>query len=319
MEHDIVGDIHGHADALEALLETLGYEERGGAWRHPYRTMVFLGDFVDRGPDQLRLIDTVRRMLDAGSALAVMGNHEFNAIGYATRSNSPPHLPLRANDERNTRSHRAFLEAVGGDRDLHDELVGWFMELPLWLETDGFRAVHACWHPAEMRALARHVDAGNRLTDAGLHAVYAKGTPAYAAAEIVLKGLEIDLPAGATFEDGDGISRKRTRVAWWREPETYREAVFDAFVSEETLRRLTDEPVPESLRLPYDGEKPVFFGHYWMRGEPFLLGPDRACLDWSVAKDGFLCAYTHRGEPELDPANMTWVRPGPRDGFRPGC
>jgi hypothetical protein len=45
MNYDVVGDVHGHAGALTALLEKLGYRERAGVYRHPDRTAVFLGDF----------------------------------------------------------------------------------------------------------------------------------------------------------------------------------------------------------------------------------------------------------------------------------
>lgn len=49
MRYDIIGDIHGHADALlEALLTDLGYSNKGGAWRHPARQALFVGDFIDR-------------------------------------------------------------------------------------------------------------------------------------------------------------------------------------------------------------------------------------------------------------------------------
>ena len=84
MAYDIIGDIHGHADKLEALLRKLGYRDTAGAWRHPERQAIFVGDFVDRGPAQLRSVDIVRRMVDAGVALAVMGNHELNAIAWHT-------------------------------------------------------------------------------------------------------------------------------------------------------------------------------------------------------------------------------------------
>lgn len=69
---DIIGDVHGHADRLEALLHELGYENRHGTWRHPSRTAIFVGDFVDRGPGQLRTLELVRAMMDAGSARATM-------------------------------------------------------------------------------------------------------------------------------------------------------------------------------------------------------------------------------------------------------
>ena len=45
MAYDIIGDIHGQADKLEALLRTLGYRDTAGAWRHPERQAIFVGDF----------------------------------------------------------------------------------------------------------------------------------------------------------------------------------------------------------------------------------------------------------------------------------
>ena len=47
---DLIGDIHGHAAPLRRLLGRLGYEETDGCYRHPERRLIFLGDFIDRGP-----------------------------------------------------------------------------------------------------------------------------------------------------------------------------------------------------------------------------------------------------------------------------
>jgi len=33
--HDLIGDIHGHADALQRLLTKLGYAKHKGVYRHP--------------------------------------------------------------------------------------------------------------------------------------------------------------------------------------------------------------------------------------------------------------------------------------------
>src|ERR1035437_10235977 len=83
MGYDIIGDIHGQAQKLKALLCTLGYRRSMGEFRHPEgRQAIFLGDLIDRGPDQIETLNIVRGMTDAASALCVMGNHEFNAIGY---------------------------------------------------------------------------------------------------------------------------------------------------------------------------------------------------------------------------------------------
>ena len=70
MNYDIIGDIHGYADALEALLGHLGYSQTGGAWRHPGRQALFVGDFIDRGTKQRESVDLVRGMVDAGTAQA---------------------------------------------------------------------------------------------------------------------------------------------------------------------------------------------------------------------------------------------------------
>src|SRR3984885_11359032 len=80
--YDLVGDIHGHADALHRLLCALDYAEVEGVFRHPERQMIFVGDFIDRGPQQREVLRIARSMCDSGAARAVMGNHEFNAIGW---------------------------------------------------------------------------------------------------------------------------------------------------------------------------------------------------------------------------------------------
>ena len=45
--YDIIGDIHGRALELEALLKQLGYAKRSGSFSHPDRQVIFLGDFID--------------------------------------------------------------------------------------------------------------------------------------------------------------------------------------------------------------------------------------------------------------------------------
>ena len=51
--YDIVGDIHGHASRLAQLLERLGYAQDAQSWHHPARQVIFVGDFIDRGPEQV--------------------------------------------------------------------------------------------------------------------------------------------------------------------------------------------------------------------------------------------------------------------------
>ena len=79
---DLIGDVHGCADELQELLTTLGYaKDDTGAWPHPARrTVVFLGDLVDRGPGIPEVLRIVMRMVEAGHALAVPGNHDMKLM-----------------------------------------------------------------------------------------------------------------------------------------------------------------------------------------------------------------------------------------------
>ena len=84
---DVIGDVHGCRTELERLLEKLGYElVRDAAGRpvdavHPLgRTVIFLGDLVDRGPDTPGVLRLAMGMHAAGHALAVPGNHEHKLV-----------------------------------------------------------------------------------------------------------------------------------------------------------------------------------------------------------------------------------------------
>ena len=79
---DIIGDVHGCYDELEGLLAMLGYAPNAdGVWRHPgARKAIFLGDLVDRGPRVPDVLRLVMQMVDAGTALALPGNHDVKLM-----------------------------------------------------------------------------------------------------------------------------------------------------------------------------------------------------------------------------------------------
>ena len=84
---DVVGDVHGCRAELEALFDRLGYtlvrDEHGRAIdaTHPQgRTVVFVGDLVDRGPDSPGVLRLAMGMVEAGHALVVTGNHENKLV-----------------------------------------------------------------------------------------------------------------------------------------------------------------------------------------------------------------------------------------------
>lgn len=302
---DIIGDVHGHADALEQMLRRLGYRERAGAHRQARRRAVFVGDLVDRGPGQVRVLEIVRRMVEAGSALMVMGNHELNAVAWAT----PKVLAdgsdgwCREHSDKNRRQHQAFLDQVGEGSSAHRGWVEWFRTIPMWLDLGGVRVVHACWDPASMEVLG-----GPLLTDEAVTA--GKGTPIDDAIEVVLKGPEVDL-AGRCYLDGDGHHRDRARVRWWDPAATTLATAAEIPAGAQAcdggdFGPLPDDPVPPGIPSWSPGA-PVLYGHYWRRGTPAIDAPTSACLDWSVARGGPLVAYRWSGEEGLTDTNLVAV------------
>jgi len=79
---DIIGDVHGCLDELRDLLTRLGYQPDDQAGlRHPDgRKVIFLGDLVDRGPKVVETVRLVLRMVKAGQALCVPGNHDMKLL-----------------------------------------------------------------------------------------------------------------------------------------------------------------------------------------------------------------------------------------------
>lgn len=317
MTYDLIGDIHGHAETLVTLLRELGYRQRQGVFRHGSadRIAVFLGDFIDRGPHVRDTLAIVRAMMDAGAARSVMGNHEYNAICFHTRQDEAAGGQgwLRPRSDKNVFQHIDTLYQFRRRRSELSEYVEWFMTLPLYLELDGLRVVHAAWKSRAAETCRRYSNAGNVLTRDFLFASIYRNSEEFAAVETMLKGVEIELPSGAEYLDKDGNPRTNIRVAWWEDAHgrTYRSVMFPRVA----VRGSDDDPlgevVPEreAAKVPgYSDAMPIFVGHYWLpTGVSAVQSRTVCCLDFSVAKGGHLAAYTWSGESELDARKVTMV------------
>lgn len=307
---DIIGDVHACASLLKARLTDLGYspDDRTGAYRHPERRAVFVGDLIDRGNEQLEALQLVKAMVDSGTADVVMGNHEFNAITYATKHPKTGEF-LREHNEHNQSQHSAFLELNVEDQSFYLE---WFKTLPLWLDLGDIRVVHACWHPDSMRAVEAACGGSNKLSteDHYVEAV-TEGTNLHAAVEVLLKGPEIDLrPDGLPdFTIGSPKLRHKARIRWWND-----EASTLSELADVRGARLENgkpyPPIPDGIDVDaelgrtylYTDNVPLFYGHYWREWEP-LHRDDwtayTACVDFSAERDGTLVAYRWTGEPTI--------------------
>jgi hypothetical protein len=307
---DLIGDIHGHADELEALLKKLDYEKKSGIYAHPERTVVFLGDYIDRGPKIKETLAIVRGMVEAGNAVALMGNHEYNALCYHTPDGKGGYL--RPHEDEKLHQHAATLDQFFYDPAGWRSYLEWFRTLPLWIDTLAFRAVHACWDPNHIDLLKKEVGSTG-FTEALLErAVDRDGERAlFTSLEETLKGKELKLPGKTVFKDKEGHERRDVRIRWWEDPagKSYKEH------SVKQEDGVSDLPVLDRKHadgfIYGDGERPVFFGHYWLeRHHKAILRHNICCLDHSVANKkivGQLMAYRFDGEVDLNEDNLRSV------------
>lgn len=150
---DVVADIHGEFAAVLALMRHLGYSEDG---RHPHgRRLVFLGDLTDRGEDSPAVVSLVANLLAAGRVQCVMGNDELNLLrGLEKHGNAWFFGKTEALD----RSGRLIPQVLAGEAG-RKRTLDLFPGLPLVLEGDELRVVHACWDPAMVGRVRDETDA----------------------------------------------------------------------------------------------------------------------------------------------------------------
>src|SRR3990167_2978740 len=307
--YDLIGDIHGCAKTLARLLETLGYRLQAGVWRHPQRMAIFLGDLVDRGPRIREALHLVRDMVVAGQALCIMGNHEFNALGWST-----PAAPgsgrqfVREHTPRHARLIRETLEQFEAYPAEWREFLDWFYELPLFIDAGRFRVVHACWDERLIEPL-RGLFADGRVDEAFVQAAAEPGSFACTVFDRLLRGTDMRLPHGLSLTSDEGFTRRFFRTKFWEEnPQTYGDIVFQPDALPELAAQTPLSELEKEQLLVYGAEQPLLFvGHYWRRGKPAPIRPNLACLDYSAVMFGKLVAYRLDQETRLDPRKFCWV------------
>ena len=311
--YDIIGDVHGMATLLEERLESLDYRinPETGAYTHPERTAVFVGDLVDRGAEQLRTLQLVKAMVDAGTALIVMGNHEFNALAYSIEHPAGSGQYLRPHDSRNNHQHEAFLDQLTDAEKQH--YLEWFWTLPLWLDLYELRVVHACWHEPSMEVVIAELGGDRFTTVKQLIRATDNSSDLYQAVETLLKGPEMNLVGRELprFLDKENHPRDKARIRWWHENATR----LKDFAELSTYRAEGGGPYPdvddfdvnaEEQAFSYSGGVPVFYGHYWRQGVPehqLDWTAHTACVDFSAVRGGTLVAYRWSGETTIQLAH----------------
>ena len=178
---DLIADVHGELDALLRVLARLGVNPESGSVQRP---LVFLGDLIDRGPDSVAVCEVVRGLCSAGVAHCIVGNHELNVLrrdakegnGWLLGHTDGYHLDgeFRAFDSQ---------PATAAERT---DLLAWMATLPIAMQRDDLRIVHACWLDSLLSALPDFGDLAElcRASDRSIRAgLYEQGIAAAADAE----------------------------------------------------------------------------------------------------------------------------------------
>lgn len=152
-----VGDIHGRSDLLDSLLAGLG-----PAAQEP---IIFLGDYIDRGPDSA---GTLRRLFDLEAqnpekVVCLMGNHERmmldfidDPIGKGARWLRFGGLDTLASYGITTKGRPTPDDALDLCYALEDAvpsaLIAWLRQLPLCWNSGNMWCVHAAMDPLKPAA-----------------------------------------------------------------------------------------------------------------------------------------------------------------------
>ena len=309
--YDLIGDVHGCAQSLERLLAIMGYKKRAGIWQHPERQAIFLGDLIDRGPQIRETLHIVHAMVDAGHAQSIMGNHEYYALAWNTpleRDGEQTHV--REHNKHHARLQRETLEQFEQHPYDWQDFNQWFLTLPLFIDAQRFRAVHACWDERLINTLRTRFPDG-RIDTKFIQQSAMSGSFADQAFNRLLRGVNLPLPYGMSQISQDGYRRSSFRTKFWHQELselTYGDVVFQP---DSLPEHIAQKPLPTQYLghiSAYDEWQPLLFvGHYWRQGQPSLIRPNLACLDYSAVNGGKLVAYRLDQEERLLPSNFVWV------------
>lgn len=289
---DVVGDVHGQLQALERLLDLLGYDADG---RHAAgRRLVFIGDLCDRGPDSPGVFELVMRAVAKGGATCLLGNHEIPLIDPEEgERRKAGNAWFFGGDDALAKDEADFGPFRRVEPEARARIQSFCAGLPLVVEHPLVRVVHACWDPASLAFIDALGAASNREVIAACRA--------RAAEHLARAGLTDRYPEAYRL-----LEARRREQDW--QPDhgvtVEEQLLIDDLVPgehieqrENPLKLLTSGPerpadVPRWLgkkwrfltRVPWWEEspldRPTVFGHYWRhrRHKPFEPYDEHAAL-----------------------------------------
>ena len=304
--YDIIGDVHGYAQLLRKLLLELGYEKTPEGFAHPTRKAIFVGDFINRGPQIRKTIRTIRKMVENGNALAVLGNHEIYTI--ITHTEDKKSNPLIKPPLKNFMSVLKSVNEFANYPDEWQDHLKWLRTLPLFIEQDGIRIVHACWSEDAIKFIKQNLPPGKIKKEVFRKIYKYPGSELAKNIWLLTKGIQFKMPGDLKIINNKGVSPRSFRIRWWEDlmGKTFEEISFESkfHLPEYTIPQ---EILPESLPYPEDAPI-VFFGHYCRGNGPHIVKPNICCLDTCIAGSKMLLAYRWHGESTLKPENLIKIK-----------
>jgi len=243
----------GEIDALRDLLTHLGYDDHGN--HIDGRRIVFVGDLVDRGPDSPAVVELVKHFVKKHRAQCILGNHELNLLrgkrkdgnDWFTNPDEIGKYPFRAVNRRQKKDFKEFL-----------------CTLPLALEREDLRVVHASWNHESVDKLRQLNGCLNALHayrqfESGLNLSFVPQDMTQAELDKILRDLPnmpSFMPDLANFEAECQMGNPvRVLTSGEEAPAS------EPFPAGGKWRMVARQKWWES----YDDETPVIMGHYWRR------------------------------------------------------
>lgn len=303
--YDIIGDVHGHAPLLKKLLIELGYQKTKEGYAHPERTAIFVGDFINRGPEIKKTIRIIRTMVENKNALAILGNHEINAVIFYLKYNTGE--PLVNSLNKNFYALNKTINQFSKNPEELTDHLRWMRTLPLFLDLGDFRVVHACWSQPAIEIVKTQIPEG-KIKKSIFREIY-KNPNSEPGRSIwsLTKGVDFHLPGDLRIINNKGISPRTFRMKWWEQPDgkTFEEMSFESKFSLPGYT-IPKQILPDSYVYP-ETAPIVFFGHYCRGKGPFIVKQNICCVDSCVNGTKKLTAYRWSGEKFLEEKNLIQI------------
>jgi hypothetical protein len=164
----VLGDIHGYYAEMVRLLVQAGLIQRHLTWAGADATLILVGDYVNRGPDSLKVIDflislQIQAELNGGRVACLLGNHDVVLLA-----------AHRFRERLSPAMQQPFASSWGGDPldllRLTPEHIAWFAHLPAMIVQDERLIMHAdapfyLRYGATLAALNAHFETLTRSYD----------------------------------------------------------------------------------------------------------------------------------------------------------